>query len=80
MISKKLAVTRLHDLLTGNEVELIESTYHSAEGVENMRFLLRMPGGSVVKRRSHEIRWSPPVRLSRFSVPRTLHSKPRQAA
>jgi hypothetical protein len=33
---------RTHDLLTGNEVELIESTYHSADRVEDMRFLLPM--------------------------------------
>jgi hypothetical protein len=52
-----ISVARLRDLSTGQEGELIESTYQSVAGVEDVRFVLRLPGGKIIDRRAHEVAW-----------------------
>lgn len=58
--STTLPVAILRDLRTGQEGELIESTYQSVAGVEDVRFVLRLPDGAVVDRRAHEVARIPP--------------------
>jgi hypothetical protein len=53
--SKTLPVAGIRDLITGQEGELIESTYQSVAGVEDIRFVLRLPDGAVVDRHAHEV-------------------------
>jgi hypothetical protein len=55
--STTTSVARLRDLSTGQEGELIESTYQSIAGVEDVRFVFRLPDGKIVERRAQEVEW-----------------------
>lgn len=72
--STTVSVARLRDLSTGQEGELIESTYQSVAGVEDVRFVIRLPCGKVVDRRAHEVAWIRAA-VPQASASRTLQER-----